>query len=203
MVRQTKEALRCEYLVWNDLAMKLNCLLIAALSSRAHSALVRPAFRSIRAVSASTCHVRYPPLRAQSDDDDEVDWSELVPPADIVADLKRKNAPSQQGRQGSEVAVMGFFAALALSFAAILTRTLVNHPIFPFQPNSAAWSYSWLMTTIFDYYGAALSLCAVILSSENRVPGILWSLGCCLLGTPICCFWIISRILRNGSLRIA
>ena len=59
------------------------------------------------------------------------------------------------------------------------------------------------MTTIYDYYGAAFCLCSVILSSEKRVAGILWSLGCCLLGTPVCCAWVVSKLVRGGSLRIA
>ena len=54
----------------------------------------------------------------------------------------------------------------------------------PDQADSAAWSFSWLVTTVFDYYGAAFCLCGVILSTEPRVQGALWSLGCLGLGTP-------------------
>ena len=54
----------------------------------------------------------------------------------------------------------------------------------PDQADSAAWSFSWLVTTVFDYYGAAFCLCGVILSTEPRAQGALWSLGCLGLGTP-------------------
>mmetsp|Transcript_43890 Transcript_43890/g.99240 ORF Transcript_43890/g.99240 Transcript_43890/m.99240 type:complete len:84 (-) Transcript_43890:462-713(-) len=51
--------------------------------------------------------------------------------------------------------------------------------------------------------GAAFCLCGIILASEKPVKGVLWSLGCCLLGTPVCCMWVISRLTRGrGSLRL-
>ena len=129
------------------------------------------------------------------------DWGELVPPEDLVASLEKKNAV--QTRRGNVGGAIGFFGCLGLSFAVVLVKPLLKHPLYPFQPDSAAWSFSWLMTTIFDYYGAALCLSAVVLSSEKRVHGLLWSFGFCLLGTPVCCCWVISRLLRTGSLRIA
>ena len=94
------------------------------------------------------------------------------------------------------------YGAIGAGFAVLLAKTLRAHPMFPFQPDSASWCCAWLATTVVDYYGAALCLCGVILANEPRVVGIAWSLGCCLLGTPVCCAWIVSRLLRKGSLRL-
>ena len=83
--------------------------------------------------------------------------------------------------------------SLALSLAPALTLTLRRKaPVMrsrtptptPDQADSAAWSFSWLVTTVFDYYGAAFCLCGVILSTEPRAQGALWSLGCLGLGAP-------------------
>ena len=50
------------------------------------------------------------------------------------------------------------YSSIGAGFAGLLTKTIAKHPIFPFQPESASWSFSWLITTVFDYYGAALCL---------------------------------------------
>jgi len=84
-----------------------------------------------------------------------------------------------------------------------LTTTLMKNPIFPFKTESLQWCRSWLYTTIVDYYGACLALCAVILSSEPKWVGIGWSLGCCFFGAPVCCAWVVLRVLRHGSLRLS
>ena len=96
-----------------------------------------------------------------------------------------------------------FYSTYAAGFTALLIRTLRAFPLVPPEPSSLAWNAAWLFTTVVDYYGAALALCGVILASEKRRAGILWSLGCLLLGTPFCCFYVTSRLLRSGTLRLA
>ena len=96
-----------------------------------------------------------------------------------------------------------FYSTYAAGFTALLIRTLRAFPLVPPEPSSLAWNAAWLFTTVVDYYGAALALCGIILASEKRRVGILWSLGCLLLGTPFCCFYDTSRLLRNGTLRLA
>jgi len=119
-----------------------------------------------------------------------------------AAAMPLRGGASNAGGGGSRIAVT-FYATVGVGFAIQLARTLFKYPMLPFRPDSASWSFAWLITTVFDYYGAALCLCGVILSSEGPLKGVLWSLGCCLLGTPVCCMWVISRLLRGGgSLRI-
>ena len=60
-------------------------------------------------------------------------------------------------------------------------------------------SDSWLVTTVFDYYGVAFCLCGVILSTEPPAQGALWSLGVLGLGTPVCAAWMVSRLWRHGA----
>lgn len=75
-------------------------------------------------------------------------------------------------------------------------------PLFPLRPNTLAWCRAWLYTTVFDYYGAALCLSGVIIASERPFTAALWVAGCCLLGTPACCAWVIARLCRHGTLRL-
>lgn len=58
------------------------------------------------------------------------------------------------------------------------------------------------MATVVDYYGACLCLCGIILATEqnNLHMGILWSVGCCLLGSPMCCMWMLVRLWRFGAM---
>lgn len=130
----------------------------------------------------------------------------LTPPepfsAGDLAMKTRSKYPAEVPLQ--KKAAAAFYSILGGSFAFVLVRTLTAFPMLPFQPSSAPWCKAWLATTVFDYYGAALCLCGVILSTERqKLQGILWSLGCCLLGTPVCCLWVVQRLLRGGSLRIA
>ena len=99
---------------------------------------------------------------------------------------------------------IALYASAGAGFTVILTKTLMAYPMLPFQPNDADWSYNWLITTIADYYGAALCLCGIAIASERELAhGLLWSAGFCLLGTPVCCAWVVSRLVRHGSLRMA
>jgi hypothetical protein len=98
--------------------------------------------------------------------------------------------------------VAGTYTLLGISALATLLSTLRKHPLWPFQMESLEWCRAWLITTIGDYYGACFALCAVILASENRWAGIAWSLGCCLFGAPVCCSWVVSRVLRKGTLAL-
>lgn len=95
-----------------------------------------------------------------------------------------------------------FFSIIGLSFAALLGYTLWRHPLFPLKPDSVAWCRSWLITTVADYYGAALALSGVIVASEPPWQAALWVGGCCLLGTPACCAYVVTRLFRHGTLRL-
>ena len=93
-----------------------------------------------------------------------------------------------------------FYAVLFVGCTAAIGVTLYNYPLFPMQLDSLAWCSTWLLTTCADYYGAALCLSGVILASERFPAGPLWVAGCCLLGSPVCCAWVLQRLYRHGTL---
>mmetsp|Transcript_27693 Transcript_27693/g.53842 ORF Transcript_27693/g.53842 Transcript_27693/m.53842 type:complete len:130 (+) Transcript_27693:52-441(+) len=97
---------------------------------------------------------------------------------------------------------LAFYAIYGLGFFILLTLVLNHYPLFPLDTDNIHWARSWLFTTVFDYYGAALCLCGIILSTEGLVVGGLWSLGCCLLGTPVCCIYMMYRIHRFRTLKL-
>eukprot|EP01083_Nonionella_stella_P011222 31902_1 len=93
-----------------------------------------------------------------------------------------------------------FFALLFICTSTAIIATCTSHLLFPLRPSDLEWNNAWLAATVIDYYGACLCLCGVILDTEeNRMIGAAWSLGCCLLGSPIFCVWIILRLWRHGS----
>lgn len=98
-----------------------------------------------------------------------------------------------------------FYSALFIGTLVGIAVTVARFGLFPFQFDSLEWCAAWLKATVVDFYGACLCLCGVILSSEQSwLTGILWVLGCCLLGSPVCCAWVLCRLLRGGgTLRLA
>ena len=112
------------------------------------------------------------------------------------------NGGTLKAQNGCVPLIAGTYMALGLTAMVVLLSTAYKHPLWPFQMDSLIWCRAWLLTTIGDYYGACFSLCAVILASEPRWQGIAWSLGCCLLGAPVCSFWVVSRVLRKGTISL-
>lgn len=98
---------------------------------------------------------------------------------------------------------LAFYVFLFAAALGTISYTLYNYPLFPFQTDDLDWSVAWLMTTIIDFYGSTLCLAGIVLASESSwLSGILWTAGFCLLGSPVCCVWVILRLARQGSLRI-
>ena len=75
--------------------------------------------------------------------------------------------------------------------------TLRNH-----CADSKEWLVAWLVMTVGDYYGACLCLCGFIVVTEPLVPAIGWSLGCLLLGSPVCCAYMLYRLHTHRTLRL-
>ena len=95
---------------------------------------------------------------------------------------------------------IGFYAVLFLTTLIMLCQTLAKFPLFPFQMDSLDWTAAWLITTIVDYYGACLCFSGVVIGTEESiVKGILWALSFCLLGSPVCCLWVVLHLWRCGG----
>ena len=112
-----------------------------------------------------------------------------------------------------------FFISLGVGIALAIGVTCSVYPLFEFagkqrftlRPKSLSlvqfshililfflvtdldWTKQWLITTVVDYYGAAICLCVITLLSEPFPNGILWSIGFLLLGSPVCCLYCAYR----------
>jgi len=97
-----------------------------------------------------------------------------------------------------------FYATLFLTVLITISSTLFQYPLFPLDTENLDWSNAWLATTVIDFYGSTLCFIGVVVSSETTwTAGILWSLGFCLLGSPISCLWIMLWLWNGrGSLRL-
>jgi len=118
-------------------------------------------------------------------------------------DVQAKGAAVKAAARTRVLAGAAFYSLIALGFTALLLRTLKSFPLIPPSPSSLLWCRSWLWTTVADYYGAALALSGIIISTDPNWRGFAWAAGCLLLGTPICCMYVASRLLRHGTLRLA
>lgn len=89
-----------------------------------------------------------------------------------------------------------------LTLCGIIT-TNHKYPLLSFESSDLDWSNAWLVATIIDYYGSTFCFTGVVISSETSwSSGIAWSLGFCLLGSPVCCVWVFLRIRSGGNLRL-
>jgi hypothetical protein len=91
-------------------------------------------------------------------------------------------------------AALAFYTALGLACALTLFTTLSQQPLFPLQMSNLEWTAAWLKMTVVDYYGAALPLCGIAISSDAGWSGWLWSIGFCLGGSPFCCAYVVLRL---------
>jgi len=108
---------------------------------------------------------------------------------------------SQASANRVSLIALAFFV-FGLGILIYLSLILYSYPLFSFATHDIGWSNAWLYMTVLDYYGAALCLAAIALSSEPIVLGLCWSVGFCLLGSPVCCAYIVYRclIFQNLSL---
>uniref|UniRef100_A0A7S1J163 Uncharacterized protein n=1 Tax=Eutreptiella gymnastica TaxID=73025 RepID=A0A7S1J163_9EUGL len=111
--------------------------------------------------------------------------------------------PSSTQRPGAPNWTKAFYWVLLVGCTAAIGVTCWHYPLFPFRLDSLAWATNWLLATCVDYWGAALCLSGVILASERFPAGPIWVAGCLLLGSPVCCLWVLHRLHRHGTLGLA
>lgn len=115
---------------------------------------------------------------------------------------KRRNGITAMAQSSSKLPLL-FYGALLLVTLGAIASTLYKYPLFPLQTEDLDWSVAWLVASVVDFYGSTLCFAGIVLSSEETWrSGILWVLGFCLLGSPVCCLWVVIRLLRTGSLRL-
>ena len=115
-----------------------------------------------------------------------------------------KNNIMTVGYNRNKCPQLTFYSIVLLVTFITIFITAYNYPLFPLQPDSLSWCYNWLIATVIDYYGTALCLCGVILSSEDKWSrGLAWTAGVLLLGSPLSCLWVLTWLLKGGgSLRL-
>ena len=94
------------------------------------------------------------------------------------------------------------FALVGVGILIYLWTLLSIYPLFDWAVSDISWCQAWLYFSVLDYYGVAICLSAIAMSSESLVLGCLWSLGFFLLGSPACIAWIVSRLLIHKSLTL-
>ncbi|RPF81816.1 MAG: DUF1475 domain-containing protein [Rhodothermaceae bacterium TMED105] len=83
--------------------------------------------------------------------------------------------------------VLGLVCCLALMF------TLSAHPLLDWKVHNLDWVRAWLRMTVLDYYGAAFALSGVAFSERSKQEALAWSFGFFILGSPVCCAYIVYR----------
>jgi cation transport ATPase len=126
--------------------------------------------------------------------------------ATMTAMLSNNNTSRQQQQQQQKKKSRTIIIIYSILFVFLfykISTTLYKFPLFPIQYNSIEWNSVWLVTTVIDYYGACFCFGGVVLSSESSwMKGIAWNLGFALLGSPICCLWVILWIYNGGTLQL-
>ena len=90
-----------------------------------------------------------------------------------------------------------FYSVLGLVCFVALGNTLLAHPLWDWKIDNLDWVRAWLGMTVLDYYGAALALSGVVFSERSFLEGLAWSLGFCVLGSPVCCAYMVYRTVNK------
>jgi hypothetical protein len=110
----------------------------------------------------------------------------------------------QQSTKGAMVFYAVYGTAFFISLAIVGVVGIGTMPLFPLQTENLEWAQTWLVQTIFDYYGAAFCVCGVIIATERELSrGCMWVAAVCLLGCPNACLWATLQLYRNGHLCLA
>mmetsp|Transcript_6071 Transcript_6071/g.6970 ORF Transcript_6071/g.6970 Transcript_6071/m.6970 type:complete len:142 (-) Transcript_6071:105-530(-) len=98
------------------------------------------------------------------------------------------------------IIALSFYALLCMVTLTTIAVTAYNYPLFPFQSDNLEWNNRWLIATVVDYYGACFCFCGIVLSTElTWVRGLAWVAGFCILGSPVCCLWMLLWLWRGGG----
>jgi len=121
-----------------------------------------------------------------------------------TAMLSNNNTSRQQQQQQQKSRIITIVYSILFVFLSYkISTTLYKFPLFPIQYDSIEWNSVWLLTTVFDYYGVCFCFGGIVLSSESSwVKGIAWNVGFALLGSPVCCLWVILWIRNGGTLKL-
>lgn len=109
-----------------------------------------------------------------------------------------------EGRQKMSWRCAGgtFYAFISIAFTIYLIALLISKPLFPLKSDSAEWSSSWLLLAVFDYYHMAVCFVGIVIATENRIAGIIWSLLILILGAPFGCLYAAKQIGSAGTLKL-
>jgi hypothetical protein len=54
------------------------------------------------------------------------------------------------------------------------------------------------MLQVADFYGVAAALVAIVIATEGLPCGLLWSLGICILGSPVACGYLAWKLYKGS-----
>ena len=99
--------------------------------------------------------------------------------------------------------IQAFYLIIGFIFACRLWKTCSEYPLFPFQSDSVDWSFTWLMTTVYDFYTLSACFSGIVLATEpNMYVGLIWVFAINLLGSPFACLYMIVKLHQNKRLAI-
>ena len=93
--------------------------------------------------------------------------------------------------------ILIFYYIVGIICSSTLLKTFITYPLWDWKFDNLEWVQAWLKMTVLDYYGAAFALSGIALTENVLWEGIAWSLGFCILGSPICCAYMLYRTLKN------
>ena len=112
-------------------------------------------------------------------------------------------------RRRRPVRTLGTYAAAAavstllVVVGAIDALTFLEHPLWLLSFDSPEWLMAWLLAAVAQASSACLCLCGIVAASERPCQAALWIALCLVSGTFGMCAYLLTRLLRHGTLRLA
>lgn len=98
--------------------------------------------------------------------------------------------------------VISLYTALGLTVMVLLFWCIEKYGISSLKLDDVDWTFHWLLEVTIEYYAACLSVCAVVVATEEKGYALLWVFGMLLFGSPVGCAYVIYRIYFHHSLAI-
>jgi len=78
-----------------------------------------------------------------------------------------------------------------------------DHPLFSWATWDIEWVNAWLWMSVLDYYCCCACLSVIVAHTEAKWSHALaWITGFCLLGSPVCCAYVVYRCLSRKGLTL-
>lgn len=96
-----------------------------------------------------------------------------------------------------------YFSCVGACMTLYLISVQRGNPLFSWATWDIDWVNAWLWMSVLDYYCCCACLSVIVAHSEAKWSHVFaWITGFCLLGSPVCCAYVVYRCVYHKGLML-